>query len=178
MNRGLILYGPPAAGKDTITRRLHALNGRYELFPRLKAGPGRTAGYRMTTPDALNELRDRGEIVWENHRYGATYAVDRPELVARLARQIPVLHLGQVEAINAVIQATPEARWTVAFLWCPRETAEIRIKERGTGDTAERLKAWDETKHITAEADLTINTLVTEPDDAARGIDSYVTAER
>jgi guanylate kinase len=175
MNRGLILYGPPAAGKDTITRHLEALHERYRLFPRLKAGRGRTAGYRMTTPAEIDQLRRHGDIIWENRRYGATYVIDRPELAARLAQHVPVLHLGQVEGVQAVTGAIPDTRWIVVYVWCPRDVAEIRIKERGTGDTAERLKAWDETPTIEA-ADLTINTHVVDPEGAARQIDRYVTA--
>ena len=37
MNIGVILYGPPAAGKDTITGELLALDPRYRQFSRLKA---------------------------------------------------------------------------------------------------------------------------------------------
>ncbi|MEN3614444.1 kinase [Plantactinospora sp. ZYX-F-223] len=174
MTRGIILYGPPAAGKDTITRHLEALHNRYVLFPRLKAGRGRTTGYRITTLADIEALRRQDGIIWENHRYGATYVLDRPGLTARLAEHVPVLHLGQVEGVHAVTTAIPDTRWVIVHVWCPRGVAEIRIRERGTGDTAERLKAWDETKPITDMADLTINTLVTSPGDAARQIDSYV----
>jgi guanylate kinase len=124
MMRGVILYGPPAAGKDTITEALHRLDHRYSLFRRLKVGAGKTAGYRMTTDAALRELRKSGDLIWENSRYGAVYAVDRPALLGHLAAGSPVLHLGQVEAIDAVIKATPDAHWTVVYVWCPREIAE------------------------------------------------------
>jgi guanylate kinase len=174
VKRGLILYGPPAAGKDTITRQLEGLRERYVLFPRLKAGRGRTNGYRMTTPAEIEELRRQGGVIWENERYGATYVIDRPGLTARLAEHVPVLHLGQVEGIDAVTTAIPDTRWVVVFVWCPRQIAEVRIRERGTGDTAERLNAWDETKVISDTADLTIDTLLVDPEDAARQIDSYV----
>ena len=157
MTYGVILYGPPAAGKDTVTRELHALDVRYELFPRLKVGGGRTTGYRMVTEASLDSLRAKNEIVWENHRYNAVYLVDRPELARRLDGQIPVLHLGQSEAIDAVIQATPETRWLVVHLWCTREVAARRIVSRATGDIDARLQAWDETKPVSS-AHLTMNT--------------------
>lgn len=167
--RGVILYGPPAAGKDTITHALRKLNTRYALFPRLKAGGGRTVGYRMTTEAALDTLRARDEIVWENRRYGALYSVDRPTLLEQLTDQVPVLHLGQVEAVDAVVRAIPAARWLVVYLWCPRDVATERITARGTGDVEARLRAWDETKPI-QHADVSINTAETTADDAAREI--------
>jgi guanylate kinase len=45
----------------------------------------------------------------------------------------------------------------------------MRIKERGTGDTAARLTAWDETKPI-GNSDLMINTGLVGADEAARQI--------
>jgi hypothetical protein len=57
----------------------------------------------MTAVSAVDELRMRGDIVWENERYGAVYLVDRPSLLAYLASHLPVLHLGQADAVDAVM---------------------------------------------------------------------------
>ncbi|MGK5675046.1 kinase [Micromonospora sp. URMC 106] len=176
MNPGIILYGPPAVGKDTITRCLEALHERYALFPRLKAGRGRTNGYRATTPAEIEELRRRGDILWEDQRQGATYAIDRSRLTARLAEHVPVVHLGQVGGIDAVTGAIPGTRWVVVFVWCPREMVEVRLRNRGIEDPAEALRAWDAAPLISDRADLTINTLLYDPEDAARQIHEYVTA--
>jgi guanylate kinase len=165
----VILYGPPVAGKDTITEALHRLDPRYSLFRRLKAGAGKTAGYRMTTSAALGELRKNGDLIWENGRYGAVYAVDRPALLDHLAAGRPVLHLGQVEAVDAVTKATPDAHWTVAYVWCPRNIAEERLRARNPEDVDHRLHAWDQTLPLET-AELTINTLHAAPDAAAQEI--------
>jgi guanylate kinase len=170
VTHGVILYGPPAAGKDTITAHMHTLNPVYVLFPRLKAGAGRTIGYRMTTPEALDQLVAQGAIVWENARYDARYAIDLPELRARLRQHVPVLHLGQVPAVDAVKAATPGTRWFVVTVWCPREEAARRAEARGTGDVAERLRAWDETQPL-AVSDLVVDTAQTPPSACARTID-------
>lgn len=173
MTRGVILYGPPAAGKDTITEALHSLDPRYRLFRRLKVGGGKTAGYRMTTSAALDELRDNGDLVWENRRYGSVYAVDRPTLLDDLTSGRPVLHLGQVEAIEAVTEATAGARWIVVHVWCPRDTAQERLTARNPKDVADRLRAWDQTLSIDS-AELTINTAHLAPDAAAEQIHRLV----
>ncbi|SCL16736.1 guanylate kinase [Micromonospora nigra] len=171
--RGVILYGPPASGKDTVTAGLHRLDNRYQQFQRLKVGSGRTTGYRMTTAPELAALRAAGEVVWENRRYGAVYVVDDHGLRRQLHDGIPVVHLGQVDAVDAVREAFPDAQWTVVALTCPRDVAAARIAQRQTGDTAERLQAWDQTEAIGA-ADLTIDTSETCPDRAAKLIDQAV----
>lgn len=172
MNVGVILYGPPAAGKDTITAHLHSIDPTYVLFPRFKAGPGRTTGYRLTTPEALDALGRDGHLVWENARYDARYAIDRPELTARLRAHRPVVHLGQAAAVNAVRSATDEGRWLVVSVWCDRAEAVRRIENRATGDTAARLRAWDETAPL-PDADLTLDTSATPPQDVARVIHEH-----
>ncbi|TDC82501.1 kinase [Micromonospora sp. KC606] len=175
--RGVILYGPPASGKDTVTAALHKLNDKYQQFRRLKAGPGRTVGYRMSTVAELAALRASGDVVWENRRYGAVYVIDQPGLRAQLQERIPVVHVGQVNAVDAVLKAFSGARWTVVALACPRDVAVRRIVERQTGDVEERLRAWDETEAV-ADADLTIDTSKSSPDVAARLIDQAVRGSR
>lgn len=165
MTLGIIFYGPPAAGKDTVTTALAALDQAYILFRRLKSGPGRTAGYRMASQEEIDRLHDAGDLLWENRRYGASYFVDRSFMATELTRGRPVLHLGQPEAIAAIQTAFPETRWLVVYLWCPREVAESRILKRGTGDSLDRLEAWDATEPITA--DLMIDTAALSPTESA-----------
>ncbi|MGC5030177.1 phosphotransferase-like protein [Micromonospora sp. DT229] len=168
--RGVILYGPPASGKDTITEALHQLDNSYQQFERLKVGSGRTAGYRMSTDQHLAALRAAGDVLWENRRYRSTYVVDAPALRQHLGQGVPVLHLGQVDAVDAVRKALPAVRWTVVALTCPRDLAVQRITARQTGDTAERLSAWDATEPLTT-ADIVVDTSVVQPDEAATLID-------
>ncbi|MEG8183937.1 kinase [Nocardia terpenica] len=160
MASAIILYGPPASGKDAITGALTSINPAFTLFRRLKVGAGRTATYRMTSADHVAALADSGDIIWQNSRYDATYVVDRPELAAMLAtNHIPVLHLGQPEAIAAVRAAMPGTRFITVELWCPRDLAEDRIRARATGDKAARLAAWDATARLRPnQVDLRIDT--------------------
>jgi guanylate kinase len=68
-----------------------------------------------------------------------------------------VLHLGQVEAIDTVRKATPDVKWTVVYVLCPRDIAERRLIARNPEDVADRLRAWDHTLPF-EDAVLTINT--------------------
>ncbi|GAB2937034.1 hypothetical protein GCM10027280_26470 [Micromonospora polyrhachis] len=126
----VILYGPPASGKDTITQALEQLDPRYAPYQRLKIGSGNARGYRLASPDELARLHGHGHVVYRNERYGNLYVVDQPHLSAILkSEQTPVLHLGQIAGIRAVT-AYP-ARWITILLWCSRETTAVRAVARG-----------------------------------------------
>ncbi|MFK3734693.1 guanylate kinase [Streptomyces sp. NPDC088090] len=176
--QGVALYGPPASGKDTITAALTELHPQYAQFARLKVGTGKSAGYRMGTAEQLRQLEAAGDIVYANARYGNTYAIDRPGVDAAFAAGVPVVHLGQVDGIRALVDGYP-AVWSVVLLWCPREVTEQRSAGRGDSDTAARLAAWDTTRedldaHPNTIWDLTVDTTVTSPQEAARLIDQLL----
>ncbi|MBM4574845.1 kinase [Rhodococcus hoagii] len=176
--RAVILYGPPGAGKDTVTAALARRNPAYRLAQRLKAGPGRTDGYRMTTLESIDSLTSAGHILWRNDRYSSTYATDRPHLDQMLDEDlIPVLHLGQPEAIDAVAAAAPDISWTVAELWCPREVSLARTTARGTGDIDQRMAAYDQTPRL-SKPTLWISTAAFQPEQVAARIDNLVRQSR
>lgn len=173
--QGVVLYGPPASGKDTITRELHALDPRYSLFARLKVGSGKSSGYRMGTAEQLQRLEAAGGVIYANARYGNTYVIDRPGLDAAFAAGVPVVHLGQIDGIRALIDRYP-ARWARVLLWCPREVTAARSEGREDRDTAARLAAWTATRqdldaHPAAAWDLTVDTASTPATEAAHLID-------
>lgn len=167
---GLILYGPPASGKSTITQLLEE-SGGFALFPRLKVGGGNTVGYRMTSPEDLKLLRESGQLLWENERYGASYAVDRSHLDAMLREDssTPVLHLGQPEGVEAILTAYPPQTWLVVELRTQLADAQKRIRMRRDTDEDERLEAWAATPTL-GRTDVLIDTSRTSPQDAAGAV--------
>lgn len=171
--KGIILYGPPASGKDTITAALTELDPRCAIFERLKVpkdGPlseTKTNTYRLTDQAVLLRLQRQGLLAWLNHRYGSTYAIDIRGLRAHLRRGIPIVHLGQPEAIPAVKAAQPNAAWLVVSLACSRSVTEARLIARNPADVTTRLKVWDETPDLPAP-DLLISTESLGPEAAAR----------
>ncbi|MGW3521437.1 phosphotransferase-like protein [Streptomyces hydrogenans] len=176
--QGVVLYGPPASGKDTVTTALTQLSTSYAQFARLKVGTGKATGYRMGTPEQLHELEAAGDVVYANTRYSNTYVIDRPGVDAAFAAGVPVVHLGQIDGIRALLDGCP-ADWSVVLLWCSREVTEQRSAGRGDSDTTARLAAWDATRedldaHPGAAWDLTIDTTEASPQDAARLIDQLL----
>ncbi|GHE11378.1 guanylate kinase [Streptomyces alanosinicus] len=179
MSQGILLYGPPASGKDTITTALCEHNDTYRAFMRLKIGSGRTRGYRMGSADQLAELEARGDVIYRNDRYSNIYLVDRPGLVQAMKDGcIPILHLGQVAGLEAVVEKFP-ASWTSVLLWCSRESTGTRSKRRGDSDTEARLAAWDATAQDIETSsdfawDLQLDTDAMSPAEAAQEIDLLI----
>ncbi|MFJ5260934.1 guanylate kinase [Streptomyces sp. NPDC088387] len=179
MKRGILLYGPPAVGKDTITAALNELDSRYVQFARMKIGNGKTQGYRMRTPEQLALLEARGDVVYRNGRYGNTYVVDRAGLDRAMeGGRILVVHLGQVDGVRQVAGLC-RARWVRVLLWCSKETTARRSRQRGDVDTVARLRAWDDVRadlagHPRAQWELRLDTDVMAPREVAEVIDRVV----
>lgn len=178
MRQGVILFGPPASGKDTVTETLVQLGTRYGQFARLKIGSGKSVGYRMGSTEQLLALEAAGDVVYANSRYGNTYVIDRPGLDEAFAAGVPVVHLGQVDGIRALVDGYAAA-WVTVLLWCPKDVTKLRSTGRGDSDTAARLAAWEAT-HEDLEAhpdmvwDLTVDTTATSPRESARLIDQLL----
>ncbi|WP_327253673.1 guanylate kinase [Streptomyces sp. NBC_01244] len=174
----MVLYGPPSSGKDTVSAELSRLRPEYELFQRLKAGPGRTTGYRLTTAEHIEQLARDGELLYRNSRYDAAYAIDTLGVSTLVdSGRIPVLHMGQVTGVRAV-GAFP-IPWAKVLLWCPRDVTEERCQGRGDNDLETRLKVWDETRrdlldHANDPWSLVIETQNLDPSETARAIDQAV----
>ncbi|MBQ0855712.1 guanylate kinase (plasmid) [Streptomyces sp. BH-SS-21] len=178
MKQGVILYGPPAAGKDTVTAALKKADSRYGQFTRLKVGSGKSSGYRMGTASQLRKLEAAGDVVYANRRYGNMYVLDRPGLDAAFAAGVPAVHLGQIDGVHALVDGYP-ADWLRVLLWCPQAVTAQRSRERGDADTADRLTAWEATRedlatHPDMRWDLTVETATTTPERAAHLIDQLL----
>jgi guanylate kinase len=179
MRLGILLYGPPAAGKDTVTTALAALDARYVPFRRLKVGSGKSAGYRMGTAAKLADLEARGDVVYRNERYGNVYVVDRPGLDRAFeGGAVPVVHLGQVAGVEQVA-ALPGVRWVRVLLWCSRTSTAERSRHRDDTDTTARLAAWDATREDLASYppagwEVRVDTDAVTPQEAAQQIDTFV----
>ncbi|SPT59869.1 Uncharacterised protein [Actinomadura madurae] len=134
-SRGVILYGPPTSGKDTVTAELARQDDRYTALPKLKVGTGRSEGYRYLTATALEKLRATGRLVVETRRYGNVYAVDRDDIAALVETdRVPIVHMGNVADLRRLRAAVP-LDWTSVLLWVPRAVCADRSKHRGDVDT-------------------------------------------
>jgi guanylate kinase len=166
----LVLYGPPAVGKDTITEALAALDPAYQLFPLLKAGVGRSHGYRMVGLHQLGALASAGDLILRWNRYGSTYAIDRQGIEAALANGQPVLHFAERYHVETLIAATPAADWLIVGLTCPRPIAAQRLVERNPDDVQQRLAVFDQVEAIGDLGAVELDTSILTPEQAAKSI--------
>ncbi|MFF4821214.1 guanylate kinase [Kitasatospora sp. NPDC001309] len=132
----------------------------------------------MGTPEQLAELESAGDVIYQNSRYGNTYVIDRPGMDRAFEDGTPIVHLGQVEGIEALVTSYP-ADWSVVLLWCGREVTAARSAGRGDKDIEARLIAWDATQadveaHPGQVWDLSVDTSVVDPAEAAGLIDALL----
>ncbi|WP_067142750.1 phosphotransferase-like protein [Microtetraspora malaysiensis] len=161
--RGIVLYGPPASGKSTITAALADTDPQFTLLRKLKVGTGRADEYDFVTAEHLEQLREAGRLLVETRRYGNVYAVDARTVDAMTeAGQIPIVHVGSITDLHQLTGSGGD--WLTVRLWVPREVCGQRSRSRGDPDTGKRLQAWDEAQadfdaHAeTATFDLTVFT--------------------
>ncbi|MGW2147489.1 hypothetical protein ACWCOT_24525 [Nonomuraea bangladeshensis] len=115
---GVVLYGPPASGKSTVTTALGQLDPRFVLVRKLKAGDCRGTEYDFVTVEELARLRAAGRLLSETRRYGNTYAIDRHQVSGLItAGHVPVVHLGNIADLRRLTEAGP---WMTVLLWIPR----------------------------------------------------------
>ena len=138
--RIVVLFGAPAAGKDTVTRVLTSRDSQYEHFIKHKRGAGSKHGYTMVTELQLQEMRDSGRLVSEVDRYGSTYAIDRHRLASSVlaGRQVLVHSAEPSEALTLV-----ELGAALVLIECSRETATSRLNQRDPNSVADRMEVWD-----------------------------------
>ncbi len=176
----VVLFGPPAAGKDTITARLQATDSRFRYFPKLKVGGGRGFGYRVTDERTAAVLRDAGQIVSEVERYGNRYLVDEPYLMRESRTGIPVIHTASSQEYLALLRH-PKLDCRGVFVWAGREVTAARLRARNSVDVIARLRVWDETIVDVARSgpafDAEWDTGFVSPDDSARRIVELVSAD-
>lgn len=143
---GLVLYGPPTAGKDTIGAALRRLDDRFRPVPKVKSGTGRSAGYRMVDAGVFENMRVSGRLAGVSERYGNRYGVDRHDV-----RQIvdagchPVVHSGRLTDMERLVTELG-GTWLAVLLWCDRDTTTRRSLERGDTDSPARLAVWECTR--------------------------------
>lgn len=179
MNEAIILLGPPASGKDTITRALNDLHPRYELFRKLKAGGGRYDGYRTASEEEMRQLSGSSRLLNTIVRYGNRYAVDQDELCRMLAEGlIPVIHVGRLRDLNELqLRLLQIAETLPVLLWASRSVVEHRLRHRHDAQFSARMNAWGALRRELVRSPLivrrllAINTAFCEPEEAAERID-------
>ncbi|GAA5085787.1 hypothetical protein GCM10023259_098330 [Thermocatellispora tengchongensis] len=145
----MLLLGPPAGGKSTITQALHDLDPRFVLLRVLRVGVERGEEYHVITEDQLQVLRAAGRIILETRNGDRGYAIDaHPIDHMTTAELIPVVHVANCADLRSL---TSWADWLSVLLWVPREVCEQRARRRGDPDVAETLKAWEEAAADIAE---------------------------
>lgn len=169
---GVVLFGPPAVGKDTITSQITRLDSRFAHFRKIKVGGGRTSGYRILSSGEIADLMTSKQILSRVERYGNQYFVDLPEL-ARIRRvgRIPVVHTTDIRELESL---TADGSWHAWCLWAPLRTVRSRLSSRRDSDRERRLDLFSATLRALGRSrpqfDRVVDTSAATPEQIAKAL--------
>jgi guanylate kinase len=141
--RGILIAGPPASGKRTLTFALTSMRRSYAPFRALSAALHPTIAAERSTERHLDELKAWAQVFHEFTEDGMRYVFDHGRLnKLREHGRIPVATVCDTAGMLAFEREADD--WLPILLWCPREVAEQR--EPALAQPARRRR-WDRSLH-------------------------------
>jgi len=126
----LLVAGPPASGKDTITEALTALDSKYVLFKKHRTGVD-SAKYNTLSAGDFEQMKNDGAFVQAHYRYGRGYGVCKETLRDLVdANKLPIIHTGKIDNL-LLLKSTINYPCGTVLLWEERDVLIERIKQRG-----------------------------------------------
>lgn len=135
---GIVLAGPPGAGKRTTAFALTALGRRYERLPALTTARESTLDIERATPAHIDELRAWAQVLHESDRQGGAHVYDHERLRAiRDAGRFAVVTLDTTSALDAFARESPD--WLAVLLHGPYDQARTTVARRSWARTERGL---------------------------------------
>lgn len=146
--RGVVLAGPPASGKRTVTFALTSLRRSYASFPALTVAHRARVAAEQTTRRHLDELRAWAQLFHEFTSDGIRFAYERERLNnLREQGRIPIACVDDGDVLQAFEREADD--WLQILLWCPRDEAERRLARTWFAHEKQRtpdrssMRRWD-----------------------------------
>jgi len=142
----LLLSGPPASGKDTVSHELINRNNRFVLFKKHRAGGETNSGYIDISTAQFKEMEAQNKFIQSHLRYGRLYGVSRDGIEKTLAYgKIPIIHTGRIENLVKLKDVFGQ-KCIAIHLWEHRDILAERIRKRHNNaeEISARITALDE----------------------------------
>ncbi len=146
----ILLSGPPASGKDSLTEALHGIDPKFVHFRKHRAGSGGQPGaaYIDISVSQFERMAQQNRFAQWHDRYGRYYGVAVEELDRTLSTaKIPIIHVGKYQNLLALRQHPLLRPALSILLLCSRAAAGVRLENRHAGQLGEveaRLAAFDQ----------------------------------
>ncbi len=140
----VLLYGPPASGKDTITQLLQNRNNIFFHFKKHKVYPGdqqiqtknQLSYFHISMNRFLNMIAN-GEFLQFHWRYKSFYGVSKVLMDDSLSNgKIPIVHVGKIYDLLELTDVL-EAKLIIILVWETLDVISKRLKFRHKGDNDE-----------------------------------------
>lgn len=148
----ILLCGPPASGKDTLTELLKKRNNIFCYFKKHRVANQVDRSRNLTTyfQISLKEFQQtigKDEFIQFHKRYERFYGVSRKVLNNYLqCDKIPIIHVGKIYDLME-LEAALEANVAKILIWETKDVIRERLMLRHHGDYKEihlRLKSYDD----------------------------------
>lgn len=140
LNKVVILCGPPASGKDTITTALKGL-GDYEKVRLHRTGPRPKEGYIHVDDEQFEILKRENHFIEHHTTYGRQYGVSIGELlITSIKHKYSVIHLGSPKQALEIKKNLPQDIVKIIYLWNTRTELQERLHLRYQDNADEILR--------------------------------------
>jgi guanylate kinase len=147
----ILLSGPPASGKDSVTNLLNERNTLFVNFLKhcgcdLSAEKRGMESYVNISVEEFKRMISNGDFIQYHKRYGRFYGVSKKLLNDYLNKGlVPVIHTGRIENLITLESKILNKVYKI-LIWAKRDDIQQRLDKRQNGDIIEinkRLEAYD-----------------------------------
>lgn len=180
--RAILISGPPASGKDTLTRALGCIDPAYRMANKHKDSRAGSTHHIIVTPAAFDAMLEQGAFLQWHERYGRRYGLACRTVEDILAEGgFPIIHTGRLANLRMLQSVMPDA--VSVLLQAPLNVLTGRLSQRHAGNAVEiaaRLDAAEteiaETRDCTDDFDIVFHNDGDDGDAAARALHQAILA--
>ncbi len=134
INSIILLCGPPASGKDSITEAICKIDEGFYHFKKHRAINGKTYMHRNNyidiTKDEFKKMIENDEFIQYHERYNRYYGISKKAMADGISKNLNmIIHTGRIENLQELKKKINENTISI-LLWAPMDILRQRLVKR------------------------------------------------